>query len=246
MNEGGLDRLAELATGQERKDPIISKVEAYVDWQRTLESQVQAGRLTTKEKEIKIARAMVARELLAERYRDKAYRDPLTNLPNRRAFEEKYKSYVRKNVPFGLLIADIDHFKKVNDTYGHSAGDRILIQTAINLANNLRELRNEENFDVAARIGGEEFAIILPGIQQESDLRTVAERLRLSLSENPLCVTVGEESKIIPVTISLGGGLYQGEDADHFFNRVDKEALYQAKNQGRNKTVILEVETANV
>lgn len=239
MSEDGLENLSGRAEVKERREIIKARIEGYEDWQKTLERQVQEGKITVDEERKKIGRAMVARELLAERYKGRAYRDPLTNLPNRRAFEEKYRSAINKNAPFGLLIVDIDHFKKVNDEYGHLAGDKVLIQTGLTLASNLREVRNEENFDVVARFGGEEFAILLPGLQKDSDLESVAERLRLSLSENPLSITVGKEGKIIPITISLGGGVYQEEGAEQFFRRVDKEALYQAKEQGRNKAVIL-------
>ena len=214
------------------------RLAAYEDWLQTLENQVQEGKMELVDKNRKIARNLLARDLQVNRYREQAKRDFLTNLPNKRAFKEKYKTTIGRGVPFGMLLVDVDHFKKVNDEYGHLTGDKVLIQMGLIMTSNLRETREKENFDVIARIGGEEFGILLPGVKSNVDLDNVAKRIKSSF-DDPLFVKVGGEGKKVPITISIGGGLYQGEEVEQFFDKVDQGALYQAKVQGRNRIVIL-------
>lgn len=156
-----------------------------------------------------------------------AITDTLTGISNRYAFNEAlskeiYKSH-RHNVMFSLLMLDLDHFKDINDTYGHDIGDSILIKTTEIVKSCLREE------DVFARVGGEEFMIILP----QTDISTafeIAERIRHrieSFSFDP------DQS----ITLSIGVSTYhKGEDAVEVTKRADI-ALYEAKNRGRNTVV---------
>lgn len=154
-------------------------------------------------------------------------RDPLTGLPNRRnalarMHEEQLRSQ-RTGKPFALAIADIDHFKDINDTFGHEAGDRVLAAVAATLASSVRE------YDLCARWGGEEFLVLLPEIDAAGAYES-ATRLCASIA-GPVQVD-GHE---IPVTVSLGAGSSEpGEDLAQLMKRVD-EALYRAKRSGRNR-----------
>lgn len=245
--------MSEAGNAEKQETPKVSEELKYAaklkgafwDWQRGLAKQVERGQITQDQKEERIARSMAVLTLLLRRYREEARRDPLTNLANRREFERRFDNLVKQESTFGLLMVDIDHFKKVNDEYGHLAGDNVLIQVGLILGNNLREIRQEGEVDViarfgkeAARVGGEEFAVLLPGIKNEENLRMVAERIRLAFSDNHLQVTTGRATIEIPITISIGGGVYRGRDAETFRGGVDK-SLYAAKDAGRNRAEIL-------
>lgn len=154
-------------------------------------------------------------------------RDTLTGLGNRRAFQPMVDHELQRKSRFGstasLIIADIDHFKKVNDTYGHDTGDVVLIRVAASLQETIRST------DTLARWGGEEFIILLPDTDERRAL-ALAEKLRTSVMELRF-----EECP--PITISLGVAENAADEAfDEWFKKAD-QALYQAKQSGRNKTV---------
>jgi diguanylate cyclase len=176
----------------------------------------------------------VIRQELDE-YKRIANTDSLTRLANRRAFDEKlaaiYNSDQQRSFT-GLLIADIDHFKKVNDSYGHPVGDKILATVGTVIRANLRR----DAF--VARTGGEEFAIILGDSSLEESLQ-VAERIRNALATTPF-----KNSKTGvnygPITLSVGVcQASQGDDPIDLYNKADI-ALYCAKNAGRNRTILFE------
>ena len=152
--------------------------------------------------------------------------DALTGLNNRRAFEHSLAQELalvdRRSTPLSLVIVDVDHFKTINDTHGHAAGDTVLQTIAERLTQCARAI------DVVARIGGEEFAVILPNTDAAS-ARGVAERMRAAV-ENEAWLTN-------PLTISLGiATLLKHETASSLFVRADK-AMYAAKEGGRNRVV---------
>lgn len=158
--------------------------------------------------------------------------DELTNIPNRRGFNQKIQSIIEEaqeqQTSFALLVLDIDLFKKINDTYGHLLGDSILRYLA-------RFLNNEtKGKDLVARIGGEEFVVALPNTNYDSAIR-VAEQMRSKLFSKKLNIKSADHP--ISVSVSLGVASYQmGESLETLFDRADK-ALYRAKNSGRNKVV---------
>ncbi|MFC6551114.1 diguanylate cyclase [Cohnella cellulosilytica] len=151
--------------------------------------------------------------------------DPLTGLYNRRTMDKFIGGWIAQGSPFSLLVMDLDHFKSVNDTYGHDVGDEVLKF----LANDLRRLLEEE--DVICRFGGEEFIVLLPGDRFETALEA-AERIRKHMAETD-SPTGGK------VTLSIGAAHYPGfaGNAEQLF-RVADEALYRAKHQGRNRVEI--------
>ncbi len=162
-----------------------------------------------------------------EALRKEVLRDGLTEIGNRRFAEMTLQNYeeslLEHGVPFAVLFVDIDHFKHVNDTWGHDMGDRVLQMVARTLANALRVL------DVACRWGGEEFVVLLPNVTGPTALE-VAERLRM-LVENSWIEHQGE---LIKVTVSLGCAVsVPGENAASVVNRADKQ-MYRSKNGGRN------------
>ncbi len=158
-----------------------------------------------------------------------AVRDPLTNLFNRRYLEETLDRELarsrRQNLALGLVMLDIDHFKKLNDSYGHLAGDEVLRQLSSVITLYCREE------DIPCRIGGEEFLIVLPGMPPEL-LKKRAEQWRAAV-EN---MTTHWEGHAIKTTISLGTASFphHGETSQQIIQSAD-QALYRAKENGRNR-----------
>lgn len=157
--------------------------------------------------------------------------DDLTGLFNRRYYDQKilaeYRRSRRNLSALSILVVDIDHFKKVNDTYGHLAGDQCLVAVAQQLKQALHR-----SSDVACRYGGEEFCLILPETEPAGAM-AFAEELRLKISQ----LSVEYQGSVIPLTISCGVSCYQqqeGASPELLFSAAD-QALYQAKQQGRNQ-----------
>ncbi len=165
-----------------------------------------------------------------EELREKANKDLLTKLPNRAAIMATLETEIarahRDRRSVGVVILDIDHFKKVNDTYGHFAGDAVLRETAARLKSSMRA------YDQVGRYGGEEFLVVLPNCDMEQAIHQ-ADRMRQRLQESQILADAGVE---IPVTASFGVTIT--DLADHHpdvFIRVADEALYRAKANGRNR-----------
>lgn len=154
-----------------------------------------------------------------------AMTDPLTGLMNRRTFELIVNEWIGDRTLFSILIIDVDHFKAINDTYGHLAGDEVLRRLARTVSSSVRPA------DVCCRYGGEEFVVLLRDARS-SKAYQIAERIRLQ--------TEGEDHLTEePLTVSIGVAEFpaQAESADKLFELADK-ALYQAKETGRNRTVL--------
>jgi two-component system, cell cycle response regulator len=162
-----------------------------------------------------------------------ALTDSLTGVFNRRYVSAHLPRLLERSwesqKPVAILMFDIDHFKTVNDTYGHGVGDEVLREVASRTNRNLR------NFDLVARYGGEEFIVVMPDTDRDAAF-AVAERLRRRVGEEtfPVSASVGE----ITVTVSIGVAVVDGvgDTADAILKRAD-DALYQAKRSGRNRTV---------
>lgn len=157
--------------------------------------------------------------------------DPLTGIFNRRfgsiRLAEEYSRAIRTDASLGLIMFDIDHFKKVNDTYGHLAGDKVLVNITKVIKSILRK------GDIFLRYGGEEFCIILPGASKEDSFK-LAEKIRHIVMESK----VKYADVDIAVTISLGTSSYPEDNTSHDQDLIAlaDEALYSSKESGRNKT----------
>lgn len=180
---------------------------------------------------VEYVRDITERKHLEEQLKKMATTDSLTGAKNRRCFMEKSDEELRRSArhdrPLSVLMMDIDHFKRVNDSFGHSVGDDVLKSFVMACDALIRET------DILGRLGGEEFAVVL-GETPLEEAAVVAERLRLSLSE--LSVPAGEEK--IRFTVSIGlTAMQPGESSlEEILNRADT-ALYAAKNGGRNRVV---------
>ncbi|MEO8526653.1 MAG: GGDEF domain-containing protein [Caldimonas sp.] len=174
--------------------------------------------------------ALVLGRLLAD-LRHRARHDGLTGLLNRRAIEESIEAQIRRSLrtgeAFSVLMLDLDHFKSINDRFGHAAGDQALSHVAALMKAGVREV------DSIARIGGEEFVALMPGAALAA-VTPVAERLREQLEAHPLLL----DASNVAVTVSIGIAQWadKTENMSRLLVRADR-ALYQAKQEGRNRVV---------
>jgi len=180
----------------------------------------------------RVMQTMEQLKLIAE-IKDTANRDYLTNLYNRRYFynqsESILKSLKQKNESAVMVMLDIDHFKPINDTYGHQAGDSVLVE----VSNAMQQYFSKF---LVARVGGEEFAILLNGLDLEQAFEFVDE-FRFKVSNS----TFNFSGQPISVSISAGIALSEGEELSQFISIADS-ALYEAKSQGRNQVVQYQME----
>lgn len=174
------------------------------------------------------------RKSLEAHLRHIAQHDEMTELPNRRLFMDRADHSLKRLRRYGgelsVVLADLDHFKTINDQFGHAVGDEVLRRFSRLSQDLIRET------DLVARLGGEEFAFLLPETSLE-DAMSLAERVRVSLAEAPLAVTRPDGVKVeVPATISMGVSSTTTSETviDRLLADADK-ALYQAKNSGRNQ-----------
>jgi two-component system cell cycle response regulator len=222
-----------LLTSKNSKDETIEGLEAGADDYivKPFDQQELSVRLRAGKRIIDLQLSLMdAREEL----REKANKDLLTMLPNRAAIVATLETEIarchRDQRSVGVVLLDIDHFKKVNDTYGHFAGDAVLRETAARLKSSMRA------YDQVGRYGGEEFLVVLLNCDMEQ-ARNQAERMRQRLQESKILADAGLE---IPVTASFGVSISDLSDrSPDIFIRVADEALYRAKAGGRNCVVCL-------
>jgi diguanylate cyclase (GGDEF)-like protein len=230
MNSLTSTRLAEGIAGNpivcHAKDEIGAMVGAF----NTLINELQELLGTTQKQKLQIENKNSEIEALNRQLVEQATTDRLTQLKNFAYFQEELDRRIAESIrmgarsPLSIIILDIDHFKSFNDTYGHLGGNDVLIQVAGRFRNMARKM------DTPCRYGGEEFVIILPQCHLEGAL-TLAERIRRSI-ENDL-FDVNEQK--VPITASFGVAEYQtSETLSSFVGRAD-EALYLAKERGRNR-----------
>ncbi len=167
--------------------------------------------------------------------------DSLTKLPNRNKIiqhlDEELNRSLREKKPVGVIMADIDNFKMINDTYGHQVGDEVLIEIASRLQRNLRR------YDKIGRYAGDELLIVIPNCKH-SNLKGIAERLRKNVSDNKITTGAG----LLEVTLSLGCA-----SSEHFpfistgeLIKASDEALYMAKRNGRNCVIVSKISTSKI
>ncbi|ARN73731.1 diguanylate cyclase [Oceanicoccus sagamiensis] len=168
---------------------------------------------------------------LIEQIQDTANRDYLTNLHNRRYYFDKgevlYNNAVNNDTPFAVAMIDIDHFKQINDNYGHEAGDKVLVFLA-------EELRLAFSRFVVARLGGEEFSILMPGLSNEQAF-TLLDKFRGMASAMTIDINA-DDGELLNISLSMGVTNYLHESLDQQLHYAD-QLLYRAKEAGRNMVV---------
>ncbi|HEV7352855.1 MAG TPA: PleD family two-component system response regulator [Brevundimonas sp.] len=185
-------------------------------------------------------RTQVKRKRYADFLREKldfslemAVTDALTGLHNRRYMANQLQALIGRanhgGEPVAVLLLDIDHFKGVNDLFGHDAGDEVLREFGVRLATNVRAV------DLPCRMGGEEFVVVMPGTRLE-DAQRIAERIRINVEVAPFRILGGQES--LPVTVSIGVAATRGneETPESLLKRAD-DGVYEAKSSGRNRVI---------
>lgn len=181
---------------------------------------------------LRLSRTTVEFQTRVEELGRLAATDPLTGLCNRRngqeVLDKELGRWFRNGTPLSVLILDLDHFKRVNDEFGHDAGDQVLRQTAERMRESLRP------FDTVARWGGEEFLVILPHTH-EPEARTVAERLRNRL--HPAMSLEGGRALVVTASIGVASVQTGVQMANHLVELADR-ALYRAKREGRDRVSV--------
>ena len=178
-----------------------------------------------------------------QRLSDEAATDPLTGIANRRTFKAYLDNQVGSRLRFakpselGLILFDLDNFKMVNDTHGHSVGDTVLREVGQRLSSATRRS------DLAARIGGEEFAVVMPDINP-NEIALAAERFRTLFGDRPVETSAGELSITVSVGVShtSGGHLASMEDRERLYTTADA-ALYESKRAGKNMVTVKPLES---
>lgn len=220
-----------LLTSKNQKADIIEGLESGADDYvvKPFDLPVLQARMQIGRRIIELENKLVE---IQEQLRVQATRDYLTGLWNRAAIIDIMKREIarayRQEQGLGVILGDIDHFKEINDTYGHEAGDAVLRETASRIEGAIR------NFDAAGRYGGEEFLIITTDCDGAQTLK-VAERIRLALAEKPAQIP----DAAIQVTISLGVAnwpITETTSPTELINAADR-AMYKAKDEGRNQVI---------
>jgi two-component system cell cycle response regulator len=221
-----------LLTSKHTKDETVEGLEAGADDyvvkpfdRHELQVRLRAGkRIIDLQMELLRAR---------EELRERANKDLLTMLPNRSAIsatlEQELARCHRDRRTVGVILLDVDHFKKINDTHGHFAGDAVLRETAARLRGNMRP------YDQVGRYGGEEFLVVLPNCELEQAAHQ-AERMRAKLQASTMLVDGAEIRVSASFGVTVSDGSERNPDA---FVRVADEALYRAKGSGRNCVIAL-------
>jgi diguanylate cyclase len=215
------EKLAAATTSLHKESKDVERVVSrIVEANAWLQDQLVTAQKTIREQALELERRMT-----------EANSDCLTGIANRRAFDMELQRQLarwqRYGSMFTLVLIDIDHFKSVNDQYGHLGGDAVLRATAELLTSNLREV------DFAARFGGEEFAVLLCETDHHTAL-VVADRLRKTIA----AAQIPWEGQQLSITVSVGvAALSRFDDVEAVIKRAD-EALYVAKREGRNRTAL--------
>ncbi|MBQ3640552.1 GGDEF domain-containing protein [bacterium] len=212
---------------------ILGAIVAYSNIDKLLQKDIDYLVQLTRQSALTINRANVYAEVL--KY---ATLDALTGLNNRRQMETRLKQEIsnstRNKKPLCCMMLDVDYFKKVNDTYGHAAGDCVLKAVSEIIKTEIRD------YDIACRYGGEEFFIILPQTTI-NEASSVAQRLRKVIEENKVDtkdVSI-TGSPFLKVTVSIGVCEFNKDMTPENFTQNADKALYEAKNRGRNRVIVV-------
>lgn len=229
----------ELAEAQEKAERLRESLVSEQDAALEMLVEIDNQRIALQEEVGKLHRIVVELEEKVYAQSGEARTDALTGVLNRRGYDESLDAEMRRarrrDTPLSIVLLDCDHFKEVNDTYGHIEGDGVLKTLAAVIQMHVREM------DTVARYGGEEFAVILPETTVDGAF-SLAEKLRQLIADTPFCF----EGVSYRKTASFGVATYTpsqevGLTPEQFTKRVD-DALYTAKREGRDRTSVYPLE----
>ena len=240
----GLRIVAQAKSGDARRAPILAIVEPTERPRMIKALELGAADILPRPVDTEELSARVRTQIRRKRYTDflrqkldssmeMAVTDALTGLHNRRYMTGQLQALVGRAAQGGaqvaVLVLDIDHFKSVNDSFGHDAGDEVLVEFAVRLATNVRAV------DLPCRMGGEEFVVVMPGASLE-DAGRVAERIRRDVASAPFRVMGGKEQITITISIGVAATTGDGDTPEGLLKRAD-EGVYEAKAAGRNRVI---------
>ena len=240
----GLRIVAQAKSGDARRAPILAIVDPAERPRMVKALELGAADILPRPIDTEELSARVRTQIRRKRYTDflrhkldssmeMAVTDALTGLHNRRYMTGQLQALVGRAAQGGaqvaVLVLDIDHFKSVNDGFGHDAGDEVLVELAVRLATNVRAV------DLPCRMGGEEFVVVMPGASLE-DAGRVAERIRRDVASAPFRVMGGKEQITITISIGVAATVGDGDTPEGLLKRAD-EGVYEAKAAGRNRVI---------
>lgn len=240
----GLRIVALSKSGDARRAPILAVVDPMERARMVKALELGATDILPRPIDVEELSARAKTQIRRKRYSDflrekldysleMAVTDALTGLHNRRYMAGQLQALVNRAVHGGssvaVLLMDIDHFKSVNDSFGHDAGDEVLTEFAVRLATNVRAV------DLPCRMGGEEFVVVMPGASLD-DAHKVAERIRRDVASAPFRIMGGRESLSITISIGVAATNGTGDTPEQLLKRAD-EGVYEAKAGGRNKVI---------
>ena len=240
----GLRIVALSKSGDARRAPILAVVDPMERARMVKALELGATDILPRPIDVEELSARAKTQIRRKRYSDflrekldysleMAVTDALTGLHNRRYMAGQLQALVNRAVHGGssvaVLLMDIDHFKSVNDSFGHDAGDEVLTEFAVRLATNVRAV------DLPCRMGGEEFVVVMPGASLD-DAHKVAERIRRDVASAPFRIMGGRESLSITISIGVAATNGAGDTPEQLLKRAD-EGVYEAKAGGRNKVI---------
>ena len=240
----GLRIVALSKSGDARRAPILAVVDPMERARMVKALELGATDILPRPIDVEELSARAKTQIRRKRYSDflrekldysleMAVTDALTGLHNRRYMAGQLQALVNRAVHGGssvaVLLMDIDHFKSVNDSFGHDAGDEVLTEFAVRLATNVRAV------DLPCRMGGEEFVVVMPGASLD-DAHKVAERIRRDVASAPFRILGGRERLSITISIGVAATSGAGDTPEQLLKRAD-EGVYEAKAGGRNKVI---------
>ncbi|MBN9464585.1 PleD family two-component system response regulator [Brevundimonas sp.] len=240
----GLRIVAQAKSGDARRAPVLAVVDPSERSRMIKALELGAADVLARPVDSEELAARARTQIRRKRYTDflrhkldsgleMAVTDALTGLHNRRYMTSQLQALVGRashgGASVAVLVMDIDHFKAVNDGFGHDAGDEVLVEFAVRLATNVRAV------DLPCRMGGEEFVVVMPGASLEA-AESVAERIRRDVAAAPFRVLGGKEQLTVTISIGVAATTGQGDTPESLLKRAD-EGVYEAKAKGRNLVI---------